>query len=137
MLFVGLFLGNVEEFYFSNIIAAIVIPSISEFVALFHWFFASFVVSIWITKFIDKCTNVKDKSNPMLEIRSILDIYQQLDEHLGLYTAICFGIIQINWIIITYLGLITYFNHYPPISTATFGLGAIIASLSGYSSFIN
>ena len=131
--FVGLFLGTFVNSTFSGIIAAIIIPSLSEFLTLFHWFFASFIVSMWITKFIDKCNNVKNMCNPIQEIRSILDIYKHLDEHLGLYTAICFGIFQINWIMITYLGLIIHFNNFSASATTVFGLGALITSLSGVS----
>ena len=101
-------------------------------VGLIHWFSSSFIVSIWLTKFIANCKFAATKPQNMpVKIQKILQIYQNLEQTLGPYFAACFTIFQLNWIIVLYIGFTAYFSNYETLHTTLVGLGAIITALGG------
>ena len=133
----GFSLGNISSnVTLSSIFATLLIPYLAMCVGLIHWFSSSFIVSIWLTKFIAKCKFAATEPPNLAEkIQKILQIYRNLEQTLGLYFAFCFTIFQLNWIIVLYVGFTAYFSDYETVHTSLVGLGAIITALGGTNCF--
>ena len=133
ILVTGFSLGNTSSnVTLSSIFATLLILYLAMSVGLIHWFSSSFIVSIWLTKFIANCKFAATKpQNMAVKIQKILQIYQNLEQTLGPYFASCFTIFQLNWIIVLYIGFTAYFSNYETLHTTLVGLGAIITALGG------
>ena len=129
----GFALGNIYlNVTISSIFATLLILYLAMSVGLIHWFSSSFIVSIWLTKFIANCKfAATEPQNMAVKIQKILQIYRNLEQTLGPYFASCFTIFQLNWIIVLYIGFTAYFSNYETLHTTLVGLGAIITALGG------
>ena len=133
ILVTGFSLGNISSnVTLSSIFATLLILYLAMSVGLIHWFSSSFIVSIWLTKFIANCKfAATEPQNMAVKIQKILQIYRNLEQTLGPYFASCFTIFQLNWIIVLYIGFTAYFSNYETLHTTLVGLGAIITALGG------
>lgn len=133
ILVTGFSLGNVSlNVTLSSIFATLLILYLAMSVGLIHWFSSSFIVSIWLTKFIANCKfAATEPQNMAVKIQKILQIYQNLEQTLGPYFASCFTIFQLNWIIVLYIGFTAYFSDYETLHKTLVGLGAIITAVGG------
>ena len=133
LLITGFSLENIAaNVTFSSIFATLLIPFFAMSLSLTHWFSNSFIVSIWLTKFIAKCKFIASElNNTVGKVQEILLIYQRLDQTLGFYFAFCFSLFQLNWIVILYCGVTAYFSGYETGYTILFSSGAILIALGG------
>ena len=132
MVMAGFSFGNhVQTTSFKGIFATLILPSIACFIGLIHWFYSSFLVSSWLSKFIIKCKIVTNPEDTVVRFRNLLSFYHDLDHHLGLYFAFCFTLFQINWIIVMYMGFISPFSEYDLKFTSVYAAGGLIVAVAG------
>ena len=137
----GMVLGNIPvEVPFIEKVAMILVQNLGLGLAFAYWFYATIIVSAWLTQFIVTCEAAAHElltvDDTMKKIKKVLTIYKYLEKNLGHYFAFSFTMFQINWIMIIYSGITSYFANYDFLYLGLFGTGSIITSIGGKKSEI-
>ena len=101
-----------------------------------HWFYGTFLVSWMNTKLVSITKSVTMEMEPgamVTSVGNILVIYKELGSQLGLYLGLSISLFQINWIIVAYFGITSYFTdlNYSFAMRTVFGSGCLFTTLGG------
>ena len=125
----GFSLGPAEKSLgFSWLIPTVLIPFLGLAVSLIHYFWNAFIVSCWLTRFIEKC-NITECH--MARVDWLLGNYAKMENNLGKYFAFSFTCFQFNWIFIFYLGVTSLNLPYSVLSRTFFGGGSFFTAFGG------
>ena len=132
LVLIGMYLGTVEKMdkaSVSHFIAFFVLPFLSLVFTQLYWFTSVFLASVWVSKFIDLCTNI-NHNDPIPWSKKCLFTYNSLEKHLGSYFFLFFSSSQVLWIFTLYIGVTGSFSDFRLSTTICFAAGFAILSLS-------
>ena len=112
----------------SWVIATGLIPFLGLAFSVANYFWSAFIVSCWLTKFIEKC---KITECHIARVDWLLGNYAKIENCLGKYFAFSFTCFQFNWIFIFYLGVIALKAPYSVLSRTLFGGGCFFTAFGG------
>ena len=125
----GFSLGPAEDsLSVSWLLPTVLIPFLGLAVSFIHYFWSAFIVSCWLTKFIEKCNMTECHIH---RVDRLLLNYAKIEKSLGKYFAFNFTCFQFNWIFIFYLGVTALEVPYSVLTRILFGGGSFFTAFGG------
>ena len=127
----GFSLGPAEDSLSLNVswlLPTVLIPFLGLAVSFIHYFWSAFIVSCWLTKFIEKCDITECH---IARVDRLLVNYAKIENSLGKYFAFSFTFFQFNWIFIFYLGVTALEVPYSVLTRILFGGGSFFTAFGG------
>ena len=111
------------------LVGCFLLPFLGLAVSFTHYLWSSFIVSCWLSQFIDKC-EAGDWCT-ISKVEELLATYADMETSLGCYLVYTFSTSQVNWISQLYLGVASLSSPYSPLSRSLYAVGSFSAALGG------